>query len=100
MLELLRKHAWSGNLRELQRVPKLTLVRSTGPIFLPDFLSPTTRIDTATAPRYEIRFALSRRPSRVRLVCIPDSAADFRGRGVRRHREHHAHHRHRARPND
>jgi DNA-binding NtrC family response regulator len=37
-LEILRKHAWPGNLRELQSVLKQALLRATGPILLPDFL--------------------------------------------------------------
>jgi two-component system nitrogen regulation response regulator GlnG len=39
-MELLRKHAWPGNLRELQSVLKQALLRATGPILLPDFLPP------------------------------------------------------------
>jgi two-component system nitrogen regulation response regulator GlnG len=37
-MELLHKHAWPGNLRELQSVLKQALLRATGPILLPDFL--------------------------------------------------------------
>ena len=37
-LDILRKHAWPGNLRELQSVLKQALLRATGPILLPDFL--------------------------------------------------------------
>ncbi len=39
-LELLGKHAWPGNLRELQSVLKQALIRASGPILLPDFLPP------------------------------------------------------------
>ena len=39
-MELLEKHAWPGNLRELQSVLKQALLRATGPILLPDFLPP------------------------------------------------------------
>jgi DNA-binding NtrC family response regulator len=39
-LDVLRRHSWPGNLRELQSVLKQALLRATGPILLPDFLSP------------------------------------------------------------
>jgi two-component system nitrogen regulation response regulator GlnG len=37
-LDILRRHSWPGNLRELQSVLKQALLRATGPILLPDFL--------------------------------------------------------------
>jgi two-component system nitrogen regulation response regulator GlnG len=50
-LELLRKHPWPGNLRELQSVLKQALLRTTGPILLPDFLPPFG--STEAVPRGE-----------------------------------------------
>ncbi len=38
--EELARHAWPGNLRELQSVLKQALLFATGPILLPDFLPP------------------------------------------------------------
>ncbi len=37
-LELLRRHGWPGNLRELQSVLKQSLLQATGPVLLPEFL--------------------------------------------------------------
>jgi nitrogen regulation protein NR(I) len=37
-LDLLRRHNWPGNLRELQSVLKQALLRARGPVLLPDFL--------------------------------------------------------------
>lgn len=37
-LELLRRHTWPGNLRELQSVMKQALLQATGPVLLPEFL--------------------------------------------------------------
>jgi two-component system nitrogen regulation response regulator GlnG len=45
--ELLRHHAWPGNLRELQSVLKQALLRATGPILLPDFLPPLGQAEPA-----------------------------------------------------
>jgi len=36
--EMLRKYPWPGNLRELQSVIKQALLKSTGPVLLPEFL--------------------------------------------------------------
>jgi two-component system nitrogen regulation response regulator GlnG len=47
-LELLRRHPWPGNIRELQSVLKQALLRAQGPVLLPEFLSPAVR-DVATA---------------------------------------------------
>jgi two-component system nitrogen regulation response regulator GlnG len=40
-LELLAAHSWPGNLRELQSVLKQALLRSRGPVLLPEFLPPS-----------------------------------------------------------
>jgi two-component system nitrogen regulation response regulator GlnG len=45
--EALGKHAWPGNLRELQSVLKQALLRATGPILLPDFLPPLGPAESA-----------------------------------------------------
>jgi two-component system nitrogen regulation response regulator GlnG len=37
-LDILRRHSWPGNLRELQSVLKQALLRATGPVLVPDFL--------------------------------------------------------------
>ncbi len=48
-MEILRKHPWPGNLRELQSVLKQGLLRATGPILLPDFLTPLGEASTRPA---------------------------------------------------
>lgn len=45
--ELLAKHAWPGNVRELQSVMRQTLLQSTGPVLIPDFLPGYLRKDAA-----------------------------------------------------
>ena len=40
-IELLAAHSWPGNLRELQSVLKQALLRSRGPVLLPEFLPPS-----------------------------------------------------------
>ncbi|HEV3256095.1 MAG TPA: sigma-54 dependent transcriptional regulator [Gemmataceae bacterium] len=57
-LERLRRYSWPGNVRELQSVLKQALLRSHGPILLPDFLpelselpEPTAEPAAPTAPR-------------------------------------------------
>lgn len=37
-MEILTSYAWPGNVRELQNVLKQTLLRSAGPVIIPDFL--------------------------------------------------------------
>jgi nitrogen regulation protein NR(I) len=37
-VEVLRRHPWPGNLRELQSVLKQALLRAAGPVLVPDFL--------------------------------------------------------------
>ena len=48
-MELLCHYAWPGNVRELQSVLKQSLLQSTGPRFLPEFLPPSLRGDAARA---------------------------------------------------
>jgi nitrogen regulation protein NR(I) len=53
-LELLRRHPWPGNLRELQSVLKQALLQATGSVLLPDFLPPLVKAEVsrvASAPR-------------------------------------------------
>lgn len=42
-LEVLRRHSWPGNIRELQSVLKQALLRSQGPILVGDFLPASVR---------------------------------------------------------
>jgi two-component system, NtrC family, nitrogen regulation response regulator GlnG len=42
-MEILRKYPWPGNVRELQSVVKQTLLQTTGPIVLPEFLPAAVR---------------------------------------------------------
>jgi two-component system nitrogen regulation response regulator GlnG len=42
-LELLRRHPWPGNIRELQSVLKQSLLRAQGPVLIADFLPPSVR---------------------------------------------------------
>jgi two-component system nitrogen regulation response regulator GlnG len=54
-LALLRSYSWPGNVRELQSVLKQAILRSKGPVLLPDFLPELSeapgRPDTPMAPR-------------------------------------------------
>jgi two-component system nitrogen regulation response regulator GlnG len=45
-MEVLRNHAWPGNLRELQSVLKQALLHAAGPILLADFLPPLGQAET------------------------------------------------------
>lgn len=45
-MEMLRQYSWPGNLRELQSVVKQTLLKSTGPALLPEFLPRLTQEGT------------------------------------------------------
>jgi nitrogen regulation protein NR(I) len=47
--EILRRHSWPGNLRELQSVLKQGLLRATGTVLIPDFLPPLFSGDCGTA---------------------------------------------------
>jgi two-component system nitrogen regulation response regulator GlnG len=49
VIELLRRYAWPGNIRELQSVIKQALLRAAGPVLLPDFLPPAIQ-SPAEAP--------------------------------------------------
>jgi DNA-binding NtrC family response regulator len=52
-LEVLRRHPWPGNIRELQSVLKQALLRAKGPVLLPDFLPASARGEeepTGTSP--------------------------------------------------
>lgn len=42
-MEILRRHNWPGNLRELQSVLKQALLQASGPVLLPHFLPPYLR---------------------------------------------------------
>lgn len=48
--EILRKHQWPGNLRELQSVLKQALLRATGRVLLPDFLPSLAAPEPIVAP--------------------------------------------------
>jgi DNA-binding NtrC family response regulator len=47
--EVLARHPWPGNLRELQSVLKQALLQATGPVLLPEFLPSTVRSKPAEA---------------------------------------------------
>lgn len=54
-MEVLRRHSWPGNIRELQSVLKQALLRAQGPVLVADFLPPSVRGEeesagSATAP--------------------------------------------------
>jgi two-component system nitrogen regulation response regulator GlnG len=51
-LEILTNYSWPGNVRELQNVLKQTLLRSAGPVIIPDFIPDRIRypeLEAATA---------------------------------------------------
>jgi DNA-binding NtrC family response regulator len=53
-MEVLTSYAWPGNVRELQNVLKQTLLRSAGPVIIPDFIPDRVRHpELETAPREE-----------------------------------------------
>jgi len=52
-LELLERHPWPGNIRELQSVLREALIVATGPTLLPEFLSLSSPPPTAEAERAE-----------------------------------------------
>lgn len=47
-MDVLRRHAWPGNLRELQSVLKQALLKTTGPSLIPAFLPPLTLAGAGT----------------------------------------------------
>jgi DNA-binding NtrC family response regulator len=49
VMEVLRRYPWPGNVRELQSVVKQTLLGTTGPVILPEFLPPAVRRGEAGA---------------------------------------------------
>jgi DNA-binding NtrC family response regulator len=53
-LELLERHPWPGNIRELQSVLREALIVATGPTLLPEFLSLSTPLSPNEAERAEI----------------------------------------------
>ncbi|WP_406696981.1 sigma-54 dependent transcriptional regulator [Singulisphaera sp. Ch08] len=48
-MELLRRHPWPGNIRELQSVLKQALLRAQGPVLVADFLPPSVRGEEESA---------------------------------------------------
>jgi DNA-binding NtrC family response regulator len=52
-LEILTNYSWPGNVRELQNVLKQTLLRSAGPVIIPDFLPDKIRDPRAEAQATE-----------------------------------------------
>lgn len=55
-LELLMDYPWPGNIRELQSVVRQFVIKSTGPVIVPDFLPSTVRSEkhSTTVPVAEI----------------------------------------------
>jgi two-component system nitrogen regulation response regulator GlnG len=49
-LEVLRRHPWPGNLRELQGVLKQAILAATGPVLLPEFLREALHTPGAAPP--------------------------------------------------
>jgi two-component system nitrogen regulation response regulator GlnG len=49
-LDLLMNYSWPGNVREVQNVLKQTLLRSAGPVIIPDFLPEKVRHPQLSAP--------------------------------------------------
>jgi len=49
-VELLTSYDWPGNIRELQNVVKQAILRTTGPVLLPQFLPPEISAKKRTAP--------------------------------------------------
>ncbi|MFO0801400.1 MAG: sigma-54 dependent transcriptional regulator [Gemmataceae bacterium] len=50
VLELFRAHPWPGNVRELRAVVRAAVLRATGPVVLPEFLTPEFAPSTPAAP--------------------------------------------------
>jgi two-component system nitrogen regulation response regulator GlnG len=53
-MELLRRYSWPGNVRELQSVIKQTLLQTTGPVVLPEFLPVLLRNREQTAQSFDL----------------------------------------------
>lgn len=49
-LEMLQGHHWPGNVRELQAVVRRSLLNTTGPVVVPDFLPPEVRRPASRSP--------------------------------------------------
>src|SRR5262245_13783791 len=49
-MEILTNYSWPGNVRELQNVLKQTLLRSAGPVIIPDFIPDRVRDPNAESP--------------------------------------------------
>ena len=49
-MEILTEYPWPGNVRELQNVLKQALLRSAGPVIIPDFLPEQVRYPEADDP--------------------------------------------------
>src|SRR5262249_11836250 len=54
-LDILHRHPWPGNLRELQSVLKQALLRATGPVLVPDFLPSYLLAQEKTVPAAETK---------------------------------------------
>jgi two-component system nitrogen regulation response regulator GlnG len=52
-IDVLVNYSWPGNVRELQNVLKQTLLRSAGPVIIPDFLPDKVRHPEKHAPAEE-----------------------------------------------
>jgi len=55
-MEVLRRYPWPGNVRELQSVVKQTLLETTGPVVLPEFLPAAVRKGEGGAAGGELAF--------------------------------------------
>jgi DNA-binding NtrC family response regulator len=49
-VELLRRYSWPGNIRELQSVVRQAVLKTTGPVIVPDFLPPVVRGEPPDIP--------------------------------------------------
>jgi DNA-binding NtrC family response regulator len=49
-LDLLKRHPWPGNLRELQGVLKQALIQASGPVLVPEFLPPALHDEAKGGP--------------------------------------------------
>ncbi|WP_437206925.1 sigma-54-dependent transcriptional regulator [Planctomicrobium sp. SH664] len=57
-LEILQRHSWPGNIRELQSVVRQCVLRATGPVIVPDFL-PQTVLEESEVPTAEPRLSIA-----------------------------------------
>ncbi len=56
-LAILRRHHWPGNVRELQNVVRQAILKTSGPVVLPDFLPDYLRQSPVQAPRGDVPYA-------------------------------------------